>query len=155
MLKASRVKSKQKGKAMTRKASAVWQGDLKGGKGTVSTESGVLSNTQYSFSTRFENGKGTNPEELIAAAHAGCFSMALSAELGKVGIIPDRIDTTAALNFEKVDAGFSVTAIHLQTNVKLASGDKSKFDGAANAAKVGCPISRLLNTKITMDAKVV
>ena len=140
---------------MTRKASAVWQGDLKGGKGTVSTESGVLSNTQYSFSTRFENGKGTNPEELIAAAHAGCFSMALSAELGKVGIIPDRIDTTAALNFEKVDAGFSVTAIHLQTNVKLASGDKSKFEAAANAAKAGCPISRLLNTKITMDAKVV
>jgi osmotically inducible protein OsmC len=107
---------------MIRKASAVWQGDLKGGKGTVSTESGVLANTQYSFSTRFENGKGTNPEELIAAAHAGCFSMALSAELGKVGITPDRIDTTASLNFEKQDAGFSVTGIHLQTNVKLASG---------------------------------
>lgn len=140
---------------MTRKASAVWQGDLKGGKGTVSTESGALSNTQYSFTTRFENGKGTNPEELIAAAHAGCFSMALSAELGKVGITPDRIDTTASLNFEKVDAGFSVTGIHLQTNVKLASGDKSKFDAAAQAAKEGCPISRLLNTKITMDAKVV
>src|ERR1051325_7211231 len=136
---------------MIRKASAVWQGDLKGGKGTVSTESGVLANTQYSFSTRFENGKGTNPEELIAAAHAGCFSMALSAELGKVGITPDRIDTTASLNFEKQDAGFSVTGIHLQTNVKLASGDKSKFDGAANAAKAGCPISRLLNTKIRSE----
>lgn len=140
---------------MTRKASAIWQGDLKGGKGTVSTESGVLSNTQYSFNTRFENAKGTNPEELIAAAHAGCFSMALSAELGKAGLTPDRIDTTAALNFEKQDAGFTVTAIHLQTNVKLASGDRSKFDAAANAAKVGCPISRLLNTKITLDAKVV
>src|SRR6476620_3868616 len=125
---------------MKRKASAVWRGGLKDGKGNISSDSGVLKDTQYSFSTRFENGKGTNPEELIAAAHAGCFSMAFSAELGKVGIIPDRIDTTAALNFEKVDAGFSVTAIHLQTNVKLASGDKSKFDGAANAAKVGCPI---------------
>ena len=102
---------------MTRKASAIWQGDLKGGKGTVSTESGVLSNTQYSFNTRFENAKGTNPEELIAAAHAGCFSMALSAEMGKAGLTPDRIETTAALNFEKQDAGFTVTAIHLQTNV--------------------------------------
>jgi len=140
---------------MTRKASAVWQGDLKGGKGTVSTDSGVLSNTQYSFNTRFENGKGTNPEELIAAAHAGCFSMALSAELGKAGITPDRIDTTATLNFDKQDAGWGVTGIHLQTNVKLASGDRSKFDSAANAAKTGCPISKLLNTKITMDAKVV
>jgi len=115
----------------------------------------VLSNTQYSFTTRFENGKGTNPEELVAAAHAGCFSMALSAELGKAGITPDRIDTTASLNFEKQDAGWSVTAIHLQTSVKLASGDRSKFDAAANAAKAGCPISRLLNTKITMDAKLV
>ena len=140
---------------MIRKASAVWQGDLKGGKGTVSTESGVLSNTQYSFTTRFENGKGTNPEELIAAAHAGCFSMALSAELGKAGITPERIDTTASLNFEKQDAGWSVTGINLQTNVKLASGDRSKFDAAANAAKTGCPISRLLNTRITLDAKVV
>ena len=140
---------------MTRKASAVWQGDLKGGKGTVSTDSGVLSNTQYSFTTRFENGKGTNPEELIAAAHAGCFSMALSAELGKAGITPDRIETTANLSFDKQDAGWGVTGIHLQSNVKLASGDRSKFDAAANAAKTGCPISRLLNTKITLDAKLV
>ena len=140
---------------MTRKASAVWQGDLKGGKGTVSTDSGVLSNTQYSFNTRFENGKGTNPEELIAAAHAGCFSMALSAELGKAGITPERIETTANLSFDKQDTGWAVTGIHLQSNVKLASGDRSKFDAAANAAKTGCPISRLLNTKITLDAKVV
>jgi osmotically inducible protein OsmC len=140
---------------MIRKASAVWQGDLKGGKGTVSTDSGVLANTQYSFSTRFENGKGTNPEELIAAAHAGCFSMALSAELGKAGITPERIDTTASLNFDKQDGGFGVLGIHLDTKVKLASGDRSKFDAAANAAKTGCPISKLLNTKITMDAKVV
>jgi len=140
---------------MIRKASAVWQGDLKGGKGTVSTESGVLSNTQYSFTTRFENGPGTNPEELIAAAHAGCFSMALSAELGKAGITPDRIETTAQLSFEKQDAGFSVTGIHLQTTVKIAAGDRTKFDAAAQAAKAGCPISRLLNTKITLDAKLV
>ena len=140
---------------MTRKASAVWQGDLKGGKGTVSTDSGVLSNTQYSFNTRFENGKGTNPEELIAAAHAGCFSMALSAELGKAGITPERIETTANLSFDKQDAGWSVSGIHLQSQVKLASGDRSKFDSAANAAKTGCPISRLLNTKITLDAKLV
>ncbi len=140
---------------MTRKASAVWQGDLKGGKGTVSTESGVLSNTQYSFNTRFDNGKGTNPEELIAAAHAGCFSMALSAELGKAGITPERIETTANLSFDKQDAGWGVTGIHLQSQVKLASGDRSKFDAAANAAKTGCPISRLLNTKITLDAKVI
>jgi len=140
---------------MIRKASAVWQGDLKSGKGTVSTESGVLSNSQYSFSTRFENGKGTNPEELIAAAHAGCFSMALSAELGKVGIAPERIETTADLTFEKQDAGFSVTGIHLVTSVKIASGDRTKFDAAANAAKAGCPISRLLNTKITLEAKLV
>ena len=140
---------------MTRKASAVWQGDLKGGKGTVSTDSGVLSNTQYSFNTRFENGKGTNPEELIAAAHAGCFSMALSAELGKAGITPERIETTANLSFDKQDAGWGVSGIHLQSNVKLASGDRSKFDAAANAAKAGCPISRLLNTKITLDAKLM
>src|SRR2546421_5538671 len=98
---------------MTRKASAVWQGDLKGGKGTVSTDSGVLSNTQYSFNTRFENGKGTNPEELIAAAHAGCFSMALSAELGKAGITPESIATSAALTMERLEAGWTVTAIHL------------------------------------------
>ena len=140
---------------MTRKASAVWQGDLKGGKGTVSTESGVLSSTQYSFNTRFDNAKGTNPEELIAAAHAGCFSMALSAELGKAGITPERIETTANLSFDKQDTGWGVTGIHLQSQVKLAAGDRSKFDAAANAAKTGCPISRLLNTKITLDAKVV
>ena len=140
---------------MTRKASAVWQGDLKGGKGTVSAASGVLKETPYSFNTRFENAPGTNPEELIAAAHAGCFSMALSAELGKAGITPDRIDTTATLTLDKVDAGWGVTGIHLQTNVKIASGDRAKVPAIAEAAKAGCPISRLLNTKITMEAKVV
>ena len=140
---------------MIRKASAVWQGDLKGGKGRVSTESGVLRDTQYSFTTRFENGPGTNPEELIAASHASCFSMALSAELGKAGITPDTVETAAQLTFDKQDAGWTVTGIHLQTNVRIATGDRSRFDAAAQAAKTGCPISRLLNTKITLDAKVV
>lgn len=139
---------------MKRKASAVWQGTLKEGKGIVSTESGVLSKSPYSFCTRFENAAGTNPEELIAAAHAGCFSMALSAEMGKVGLTPQSIETTATVTLDKVDAGWTVTGSHLDTQVKLASGDRAKFEGAANAAKAGCPISRLLNTKITMDAKL-
>ena len=126
---------------MKRKASAVWQGGLKDGKGTVSTDSGVLQNTAYSFSTRFENGKGTNPEELVAAAHAGCFSMALSAQLGERKLTPERVQTTATLNFDKVGA-------------KIPGADPGAFDQAANAAKSGCPISRLLNTTITMDAKL-
>jgi len=140
---------------MTRKASAVWQGDLKSGRGTISTTSGVLKETQYSFSTRFENGVGTNPEELIGAAHAGCFSMALSAELGKVGVTPERIETSAAVTLDKADGGFAITGIHLQTTIKVGSGDRSKVNAAAEAAKAGCPISKLFNTKITMDAKVI
>jgi lipoyl-dependent peroxiredoxin len=139
---------------MKRSASAVWQGNLKEGKGTISTESGVLSQTPYSFSTRFEGTRGTNPEELIAAAHAGCFSMALSAELGKAGITPESIATTANLTMEKLEAGWTVTAIHLDVNVRIPGGDKAKFEAAANGAKAGCPISRLLNAKITMDAKL-
>lgn len=139
---------------MKRKASAVWRGSLKEGKGTISTESGVLSQTQYSFSTRFENGAGTNPEELIAAAHTGCFSMALSAELGKTGITPDSIQTTATLSMERLDAGWTVTQIHLDVAAKIAGADQAKFTTAANAAKAGCPISRLLNTTITMDARL-
>ena len=139
---------------MKRTASAVWQGNLKEGKGTISTESGVLSQTQYSFSTRFENGRGTNPEELIAAAHAGCFSMALSAELGKANITPESIQTTANLTMERLDAGWTVTAIHLDVNARIPGADKGKFDAAANAAKAGCPISRLLNAKITMEARL-
>jgi osmotically inducible protein OsmC len=139
---------------MKRTASAVWQGGLKDGKGTVSTESGVLSEAQYSFTTRFENGRGTNPEELIAAAHAGCFSMALSAELGKAEIRPESIRTTASLTMERLDAGWTVTAIHLDVTARIPGGDKTKFDAAANGAKAGCPISRLLNTKITMEARL-
>lgn len=137
---------------MKRNGSAVWKGDLKTGQGTVSTESGVLSNTQYSFTTRFEDGKGTNPEELIAAAHAGCFSMALSSELGKLGATPESIRTTATLTFEKTDAGFTITAIHLETKAKVPGADKATFETAANNAKKGCPVSRVLNAEITLAA---
>ncbi|MFI5323299.1 MAG: OsmC family protein [Thermodesulfobacteriota bacterium] len=137
---------------MKRKGSAVWNGDLKSGKGTVSTESGVLSDAQYSFTTRFEDGKGTNPEELIAAAHAGCFSMALSSELGKLGATAESIRTTATLSFEKTDAGFTITAVHLDTKAKVPGADKATFETAANNAKKGCPVSRVLNAEITLDA---
>jgi len=139
---------------MKRKASAVWQGGLKDGKGTISTDSGVLKNTQYSFSTRFENGVGTNPEELVAAAHAGCFSMALSAQLESAGLKAEEINTTATVTMEKVDAGWAVTAVHLDVNARIPGADQAKFDKAANDAKTGCPISRLLNAKITMNAKL-
>jgi len=138
---------------MLRKASAEWKGGLKDGKGTVSTESGVLTNSPYSFSTRFENAKGTNPEELVAAAHAGCFSMALSAELGKAGITPESIRTTAAVTLEKVGDGFSVTSSDLDVTARIPGGDRAAFQKAADAAKAGCPISKLLNAKITMSAK--
>ena len=140
---------------MQRTASAHWSGGLKDGKGTVSTQSGVLSSTQYSFSTRFENGIGTNPEELIAAAHAGCFSMALSGQLGNAGVTAESIDTTAKLTLDKTDAGFTITAIHLDVTVKIPGGDQAKFDEAAQNAKKGCPVSRVLNANITMTAKLV
>ena len=139
---------------MKRKASAVWRGSLKDGKGNVSTESGVLKEAQYSFSTRFENGFGTNPEELIAAAHAGCFSMAFSAELGQAGLTPESIHTTATITMEKTDAGFTVTESHLEVAAKIPGADKAKALEIANAAKAGCPISRLLKANITMDAKL-
>jgi len=139
---------------MKRKASAVWQGDLRSGKGAITTESSVLKETQYSFGTRFENGVGTNPEELIAAAHAGCFSMAFSAELGKAGFKPDSIQTTATITMEKTDAGFTVTESHLDMTAKISGIDQEKFTTIANGAKAGCPISRLLNAKITLTAKL-
>ena len=139
---------------MKRKASAVWRGGLKEGEGAISTESGTLKETQYSFGTRFENGVGTNPEELIAAAHAGCFSMAFSAELGKASITPESINTTATITMEKIDAGFTVTESHLDVKVKVPGTDKAKVLEIANAAKAGCPISRLLKATITMDAKI-
>ncbi len=137
-----------------RKASAVWQGGLKGGKGTISSASGVLNNTQYSFGTRFENGPGTNPEELIAAAHAGCFAMALSAQLEGVGMVPDRLEVTATVKMEKQDAGFAVAESHLELTAHIPGADPGKFQTAANNAKAGCPISKLLNAKITLDAKL-
>jgi osmotically inducible protein OsmC len=139
---------------MKRKASAVWKGDLKSGKGAISTNSGVLSNTQYSFSTRFEDGAGTNPEELVAAAHAGCFSMALSAQLANAGMVAESINTAATLTMEKLDAGWTVTEIDLDVTAKIPGADRAAFDTAAKNAKEGCPISRLLNAKITMDAKL-
>lgn len=139
---------------MQRKASAVWQGGLKDGRGTISTESRVLVSAPYSFGTRFENSPGTNPEELVAAAHAGCFSMALSLILGDAGIRPERIETTATVTLEKQEAGFTVTTVHLDVSVRAAGADRKKFEEAAQKAKAGCPISRLLRAEITMDAKL-
>ena len=140
---------------MIRKASAVWNGSLKEGNGSISTDSGVLSNTQYSFSTRFENGKGTNPEELIAAAHAGCFTMAFSAQLGAANLTPESLETSAALTMEKLDAGWTVTKIHLDVTGKVPGADDAAFQTAAANAEAGCPISRLLKAEITMTAQLV
>ena len=139
---------------MKRSASAVWRGGLKDGKGSLSTDSGVLSNAQYSFGTRFEDGIGTNPEELIGAAHAGCFSMALSAQLGNAGLTAESIKTKAAVTLEKIDAGFTITAVHLDVTAKVPGADPAAFATAADAAKAGCPVSRVLNAAITMDAKL-
>ncbi|MGH8658265.1 MAG: OsmC family protein [Gammaproteobacteria bacterium] len=139
---------------MKRKASAVWKGGLKDGKGTISTDSGVLSDTQYSFSTRFEQGVGTNPEELIAAVHAGCFSMALSGQLGDAGMTAEGIRTTASVTLDKTEAGFTITAVHLEVTAKIPGADQQAFETAANNAKAGCPVSKVLNARITMDAKL-
>jgi osmotically inducible protein OsmC len=139
---------------MKRSASAVWKGGLKDGRGTVSSSSGALSNVPYNFSMRFENETGTNPEELIAAAHAACFSMALSLFLGKAEMTAESINTTATVTLEKVGDAFTVTASHLDTTVRIPNADKTKFQEAAEGAKAGCPISRLLNTKITLDARL-
>jgi osmotically inducible protein OsmC len=139
---------------MVRKASAIWNGSLKEGKGTISTDSGVLSKTQYSFSTRFENGVGTNPEELIAAAHAGCFTMALSGQLGNAGMTAESLETTASLTLEKLEAGFTITKIHLDVTARIPGADPAAFEKAAANAKAGCPVSRLLKAEITMTAKL-
>jgi osmotically inducible protein OsmC len=139
---------------MKRKGSAHWEGGIRDGRGTVSTDSGVLSEAQYSFSTRFEDGKGTNPEELIAAAHAGCFSMALSKQLEDAGMKAESIDTIAAVTLEKTDAGFTITKVHLDVTARIPGGEQSAFETATNNAKAGCPVSRLLNAEITMDAKL-
>jgi len=139
---------------MKRTASAVWTGALKDGQGKISTESGVLADAQYSFGTRFEEGKGTNPEELIAAAHASCFAMALSAEIGKAGKTPEKIETEAAVTLLKTDAGFTVTAVHLKVKAKVPGWDPASFKTTAEAAKTGCPISRLLKAEITMETRL-
>lgn len=139
---------------MKRTASAHWSGGLQDGKGTVSTASGVLKDTQYSFGTRFEDGVGTNPEELIGAAHAGCYSMALSMILGQHGLTAEAIDTKATVTLDEVDDGFAVTAVHLDLHARIPGADAGTFDEAAEAAKAGCPISKLLNTKITLNAKL-
>src|SRR5712692_458021 len=139
---------------MQRKASAVWQGSLKDGKGSISTDSGVLKQTQYSFSTRFENGVGTNPEELLAAAHAGCFTMALSAQLGKAGLKPEKLEAIATISFEKVGEHFAITKSHLDLLAQVPGASQAKFDAAVNAAQTGCPVSRLFKAAISVDARL-
>ena len=140
---------------MVRKASAVWKGNLKEGKGVVSTESGTLSSIPYSFAMRFEDAKGTNPEELIAAAHAGCFAMALSGQLSNAGLTAQSLEVTASVTLEKTDAGFTVTKSHLDLTARIPGADKAAFETAANNAKAGCPISRLLKAEISLSSTLV
>ena len=137
-----------------RKGSAVWSGGLKDGKGTVSTQSGVLNQSQYGFNTRFENGPGTNPEELLAAAHAGCFTMALSAQLGEAGMTAQKLETTATVSLDKVDGGFAIPAVHLELVATIPGASDAAFQEAARKAKEGCPVSKLFNANITLDAKL-
>ncbi|MCC2973400.1 OsmC family protein [Massilia sp. IC2-476] len=137
-----------------RNGSAVWSGGLKDGKGAVSTGSGVLKDSQYGFNTRFEDGPGTNPEELIGAAHAGCFTMALSGQLGQAGMTAEELRTTATVSMEKVEGGFSITAVHLDLVAKIPGASQEAFDKAANTAKENCPVSKLLNANITMTSRL-
>ena len=137
---------------MVKKAWAVWKGGIKDGGGTLSTETGVLKEAPYGFRSRFENGPGTNPEELIGAAHAGCFSMALSLMLGEAGLPPERIETHAAVTIEKAGGGFEITSSHLTVVAKVPGADRARFDQIANQAKAGCPVSKLMKANITMEA---
>jgi osmotically inducible protein OsmC len=139
---------------MIKKASAIWNGSLKDGGGSISTETGVLSNAPYGFKARFENGKGTNPEELIGAAHAGCFSMAFSMILGEAGLTPEKIETHADVTLEKLESGFEITTIHLTVTARVPGAGKAQFDELAAKAKAGCPVSKLLKAEITMDAQL-
>jgi len=140
---------------MERKGSAIWRKGLKDGSGTVSTQSGTLKDAPYSFVTRFENGAGTNPEELLGAAHAGCFSMALSAQLGGAGINPEEIRTTATVSLEKLADGFAITKVHLDVSAKVPGATAQQFEEYANKAKAGCPVSKLFKgAEITMSAKL-
>lgn len=138
----------------TKKATAVWKGGIKDGGGAISTETGVLKDAAYGFKSRFETGPGTNPEELIAAAHAGCFSMALTLMLGNEGLTPERIETQAAVTIEKVGEGFEITTSELTVTAKIPGADQAKFMEIANKAKAGCPVSKVLKAKITMNAKL-
>jgi lipoyl-dependent peroxiredoxin len=137
---------------MKKKGSAVWKGGIKDGTGTISTETGVLKDAPYGFKSRFEGGKGTNPEELIGAAHAACFSMALSKMLGDAGLTAGEIRTTAEVTLDKVGEGFEITASHLTVSARVPKADQAKFKEIADQAKAGCPVSKLLKAKITMDA---
>ena len=137
-----------------RNGSAVWSGGLKDGKGAVSTGSGVLKDSQYGFNTRFEDGAGTNPEELIGAAHAGCFTMALSAQLGEAGMTAQKLETTATVSLDKVEGGFAINTIHLDLVATIPGADEQAFQEAARKAKEGCPVSKLFNANITLDAKL-
>jgi osmotically inducible protein OsmC len=139
---------------MQRSAEAQWCGDLKSGAGTISTASGTLSQTPYSFHSRFEQGKGTNPEELLAAAHAGCFTMAVSAQLAQAGLKADSLNTTCKITLDKTDGGFGITESHLELKARIPGATKEAFEKATEAAKSGCPVSKLYNTKITLDARL-
>ena len=139
---------------MTRQAKAQWQGDLKSGKGNISSASGVLSNTTYSYPSRFENDKGTNPEELLAAAHAGCFTMAVSAQLGQANLKPENLETTCIITLEKLPEGFAITESHLDLTARVPGATQEAFDKAVQAAKEGCPVSKLYKTKITLTSKL-
>jgi osmotically inducible protein OsmC len=140
--------------SIKRHASAEWQGSGKDGKGSLTTQSATLKDTPYSFNARFGDGKGTNPEELIAAAHAGCFSMALSNELGSAGFTPESIRTSAVVTIDKTAAGFAITSVHLDVTAKVPGASQQAFEAAANAAKSGCPVSKVLKAEITMDARL-
>lgn len=140
---------------MKKTASAIWQGGLKDGKGLISTESGALKQNPYGFNTRFEGSPGTNPEELIGAAHAGCFSMALSMMLGEAGFTPERIDTIAEVTLDKQSDGFAITAVHLILKAKVPGASQEQFLEIANKAKAGCPVSKVLNADISLDASLV
>jgi lipoyl-dependent peroxiredoxin len=135
--------------------SAVWSGGIKDGKGAISSHSGALKEYPYGFASRFEGKPGTNPEELIGAAHAGCFTMALSLILGEAGLTAEQMNTKAEVTLDKVDDGFAITAVHLTLEAKIPGADDAKFQELAGKAKAGCPVSKLLNTKITLDAKLV
>ena len=139
---------------MKRSAQAKWQGDLKSGAGTVSTASGTLATTPYSFRSRFEQGTGTNPEELLAAAHAGCFTMALSAQLGEAGLKATSLETCCTITLEQKDGGFAITESHLELKAKVPGATAEAFEKATKAAETGCPVSKLFNTKITLDARL-